>query len=112
MTMRRWTRPGSYVKDWTREERACLRIGAARFALKTPFRTRTLQDVAKDILAIARSGLKARARLNAHGENEALFLDDLDEIARTGISPAERLLERYHGPWGGKLDAIFEEAAY
>ena len=101
-----------YVKDWTREERACLRIGAARFALKTPFRTRTLQDVAKDVLAIARSGLKARARLNAHGEHEALFLDDLDAIARTGLSPAERLLERYHGAWGGKLDAIFEEAAY
>ena len=101
-----------YVKDWTAEERAALRTGAAKHALKTEFRGRTLQDVAKDILKIARGGLKRRARLNAHGEHEALFLDDLDEIARTGVSPAERLIERYKGPWRESVEPVFEEAAY
>jgi glutamate--cysteine ligase len=101
-----------YVKDWTAQERAALRTGAARHALHTPFRDRTLQNVAKDILAIARAGLKARARMNAHGEHEALFLDDLDEIAKTGISPAERLIERYKGAWGESVEPVFEEAAY
>ncbi len=101
-----------YVKDWTAEERAALRTGAARHALHTPFRDRTLQDVARDILAIARAGLKARARMNAHGEHEALFLDDLDEIAATGISPAERLIERYKGAWGESVEPVFEERAY
>ncbi|MEQ8434851.1 MAG: glutamate--cysteine ligase [Oceanicaulis sp.] len=101
-----------YVKDWTAEERAALRAGAARHALHTPFRGATLQTVAKDILAISRSGLKARARLNAHGEHEALFLDDLDEIAKTGISPAERLIERFKGAWGESVEPVFEERAY
>jgi glutamate--cysteine ligase len=88
------------------------RLGAAKTALKTPFRNTTLQEIAKQALAISRSGLKARQRLNAHGENEALFLDDLDEIAKTGVSPAERLLERYYGAWGESVEPIFEEAAY
>jgi glutamate--cysteine ligase len=101
-----------YVKDWTAEERAALRTGAARNALHTPFRGGTLQTVAKDILAISRAGLKARARLNAHGEHEALFLDDLDEIAKTGISPAERLIELFKGAWGESVEPVFEEAAY
>lgn len=100
------------VKDWTAEERDAMRLGAAKTALKTPFRNTTLQDIAQRALAIARAGLKARQRLNAHGENEALFLDDLDEIAKTGISPAERLLERYHGAWGESVEPIFKEAAY
>ncbi|XBQ15259.1 MAG: glutamate--cysteine ligase [Oceanicaulis sp.] len=101
-----------YVKDWTAEERRALRAGAATHALKTPFRGRTLQDVAKDVLAIARQGLKARARLNNHGEHEALFLDDLDEIAKTGMCPAERLLQRYYEAWGESVEPVFVEAAY
>lgn len=100
------------VKDWTAEERDAMRLGAAKTALKTKFRNTTLQEIAQQALAVSRSGLKARQRLNAHGENEALFLDDLDEIAKTGISPAERLLERYHSAWGESVEPIFEEAAY
>ena len=114
------------VKDWTAEERVALRLGAAHCGeqreagnvgvahcgLKTPFRNATMQDLAKEVLAIARSGLKARARLNHHGEHEAVFLDDLDEIAASGITPAERLLALYNGPWGGSVEPIFKEAAY
>jgi glutamate--cysteine ligase len=100
------------VKDWTADERDAMRLGAAKTALKTPFRNTTLQEIAKQALAISRAGLKARQRLNAHGENEALFLDDLDEIAKTGVSPAERLLERYHTAWNESVEPIFDEAAY
>ncbi len=100
------------VRDWTRQERDALRAGSARIALKTPFRTTTLQDVAKQVLALSRQGLKSRQRLNAHGEHEALFLDDLDEIARTGVSPAEYLLERYYGVWGESVEPVFKETAY
>ncbi|TRO95419.1 glutamate--cysteine ligase [Glycocaulis profundi] len=100
------------VEDWTQEERVALRLGAAHCGLKTPFRNGTLQDVAKEVLAIARDGLRARKRLNLHGENEAVFLDDLDEIAASGITPAERLLERFEKEWGGSVEPLFEAAAY
>jgi glutamate--cysteine ligase len=101
-----------YVADWRLEEVEALRRGAAKHALKTPFRDRTLQDVAKDVLAMSRDGLRARGVLNAHGEHEALFLDDLDEIARDGVSPAERLLERYRTEWNESVEPIFEACAY
>ncbi len=101
-----------YVADWRLEEVEALRRGAAKLALRTPFRGATLQDVARDVLAIARDGLKARNVLNAHGEHEALFLDDLDEIARDGVSPAERLLERFHAEWNESVEPVFEVAAY
>ena len=100
------------VKDWTEEEREALRRGAAKTGLKTSFRDRTLQDIAGEVLAISRDGLKARQRLNGHGENEALFLDDLDEIASTGRTRAEGLIERFNGEWGGSIEPVFTECAY
>ncbi|WP_291844885.1 glutamate--cysteine ligase [Maricaulis sp.] len=100
------------VKDWTAEERDALRIGAAKTALHTPFRDGTLQDIAREVLAIARAGLRARAKLNGHGESETLFLDDLDDIVRTGRTRAEDLIERFNGEWGGSIEPVFTECAY
>jgi len=100
------------VKDWSPEERECMRASAARYALKAPFRTETLQDLAKRALEIARAGLNKRARLNHHGENEALFLDELDAIAESGRSPARALLAKFEGEWGQSIEPVFKELAY
>ena len=100
------------VKDWTAEERETMRMEAARTALKTPFRGRTLQDIAKQALDISRQGLSRRERLNAHGENESLFLDEIQEIADSGVTPAETLLDSYYKEWGEDVDPVFEKLAY
>jgi glutamate--cysteine ligase len=101
------------VKDWTADERDAMRLGAAKHRAQNPVPQHdAARDRQRQALAISRAGLKARQRLNAHGENEALFLDDLDEIAKTGVSPAERLLERYHTAWNESVEPIFDEAAY
>ncbi len=100
------------VKDVTAEERQALRLGAAKTALKTPFRSGTLQDLAREALAISRSGLKARQRLNGHGEHEAVFLDDLDAIAAAGESPAEGLIRRWREEWNESVEPLFEACAY
>jgi glutamate--cysteine ligase len=65
------------VRDWTAEERATLRAEVPRAALKTRFRNRTVGDVARDVLEIARDGLKARALLDRNGDDESVFLDTL-----------------------------------
>ena len=80
--------------------------------LKSPIRGRSAQDVAKDVLTIARQGLRARAKLNASGDDETGFLSELDEIAASGMTPAQRLLERYHGEWGGNIHKVYETHAY
>ncbi len=100
------------VKDWTEEEREALRNGVPKSALATPFRNTTVQHVAREVLAIARRGLEARCRLNAIGQDETIYLDHVDEVAHSGRTLADRLLERYHGAWRGEIDHVFEEYAF
>jgi len=84
-----------YVKDWGEAERDQLRRDVPKYGLHTVFRGRTLRDVSRDILEISRAGLKARACLNAHGDNETIFLQDLDDFVRTGTNNADRLIEKF-----------------
>ncbi len=100
------------VKDWGADEIAELRAQVPRTALKTPFRGRPLLEVAREALEIAHAGLEARASLDAFGDSEAHFLDALLTITDSGKTPAEELLEAYHGPWKGDIDRVFEEYAY
>jgi glutamate--cysteine ligase len=100
------------VKDWTAEDRESLRRAVPVLGLRAPVRGRSAQDVAKDVLAIARQGLRARAKLNASGDDETGFLGELDEIAATGITPAERLLERWRTEWKGDMTRVYEACAY
>ncbi|WP_379547434.1 glutamate--cysteine ligase [Qipengyuania sp. DSG2-2] len=97
------------VKGWTMEEREALRNAVPKEALgaKIPGGG-TLQDLAKEALAIARSGLAARGRLGQSGDNETGFLSTLDEIVESGKVPAQRLLDKYHGEWNGDVSRVYK----
>jgi glutamate--cysteine ligase len=99
-------------KLWTPEDRRAARSGAARLGLKAVVAGRPLQAVARDMIAIAREGLKRRNRLSGALVDESVYLADLEDIADTGVTAAERLLELYHGPWAGRVDPVFEAFAY
>ena len=100
------------ISDWTLEEHEMLRRETPRRAMHTPFRDRTLREVAAEVMEIAHAGLRARACLDRVGDNETGFLGILDEIVRRGYCPAEFKLERYHGAWNGTVDPVFREFAY
>jgi glutamate--cysteine ligase len=101
------------VKHWSLEEREALRDSVPKLGLKAPVPGgRTLGDIAPEILDIATAGLSARGRLNGSGDNESGFLDPLHEIVASGKTPAERLLERYHGAWGGDVSKVYEEESF
>ena len=100
------------VKDFTLEERHALRDGVTRHALKLPFRNGTVLDLARRALEISVHGLKRRERRNANGADETVFLDPMMEFAEAGITPAERKLDLYNGPWQGDIDRVFREFAY
>jgi glutamate--cysteine ligase len=99
-------------KDWDIADHERLRADVATQGLKARINGRTAQDVAKDMVAIARSGLKNRNRLSAGMVDETGYLSELEEIADSGITPAERLLELYNGPWKGDVRPVFEAFAY
>jgi glutamate--cysteine ligase len=102
----------SLVKSWTAEDREALRRSVPVLGLKAPIRGMVARDVAQQALAIARQGLKSRAKLNASGDDETHFLSELDDIAATGVTPAERLLERWRTEWKGDMAKVFEACAY
>jgi glutamate--cysteine ligase len=99
-------------KDWTPEDREGLRRDVPRLGLKAMVAGRTVRDIAVDMVAIARQGLRNRERLDGGFIDEAIYLSELEQIAESGITPAERLLEKYHGDWNGDIDRIFEDCAY
>ena len=100
------------AKDWTAEERQKLRDDVPRLALHATIRGRSVQDIARDVLKIARAGLEARGRHGCKGKTEAAFLDPLDEIAQSGKTAAENLLALYNGDWHHDVTRVFRDFAY
>jgi glutamate--cysteine ligase len=100
------------VADWTLEERERLRREVPRLGLKTPFRDGTVRDIAVKVVALARAGLGRRRRLDSTGQDESHFLEPLAEIADSGRTAAERLLDDFATRWGGRIDPIFAQEAY
>ena len=100
------------IRDWTAEERVQLRDEVPRLGLETPFRNRTVRDLAKDMVALSREGLKRRARLNDGGQDERVHLAAVEETLASGMTPADVMLRRYHGEWGGDLSKVFQAYAY
>jgi len=101
------------VKHWTIDQRQTLRDAVPRLGLSAPIPGGgQLRDIAREVLDIANAGLTARARFNRSGDNETGFLDPLREIVRSGKVPAEVLLEKYHGAWGGDVTRVYDELSF
>jgi glutamate--cysteine ligase len=92
------------IRGWDVAALRALRLDVPKLALKARIGGRMLQDVARDALAIARDGLRAREL------GEEVYLAPLEEIAASGITQAERWLQRYETAWGGDASRIFAEA--
>ena len=97
------------VKDWTREEREAMRAAVPVLAFNTPFRGRTLCDLARDMLEISQAGLRSRAKEDAIGTTEEGFLQPLNDLVERGYTRAEELLRRWRTEWNGDLSRLFTE---
>ncbi len=101
------------VKHWTIEDHQRIRDAVPKLGLATPMPDgRTMNDLAKDVLDIATVGLNARGQINSMGDNESGFLNPLRQIVDCGKSPAQQLLEKYHGEWGGDLSKVYDEMSF
>jgi glutamate--cysteine ligase len=101
------------VKHWTMEEREALRDAVPAQGLSAPVPGgRTLRELAGEVLEIAHAGLVARGRSNSMGDNESGFLDPLREIVKRGKVPAEVLLEKFAGEWGGDINRLYEAKSF
>ncbi|MCA8868199.1 MAG: glutamate--cysteine ligase [Rhodobacteraceae bacterium] len=101
-------------RDWDLETRENWRVMASVGGLHSEVGGRNMRDLAAEVLEIAESGLKARARAGVGGllNDETHFLNALQETIADGRSPADELLAKYHGEWGGDLSRIYDEYSY
>jgi glutamate--cysteine ligase len=100
------------VRGWSAADRQALYEAVPTHALKATIKGRTTQEIAKQVLELSHEGLKRRQRLNAAGKDETGYLAPLQEIAASGITPAEQMLAAYNGPWGGDVTRAFAEHSY
>jgi glutamate--cysteine ligase len=94
------------VKYSTAAQRQMLRDEVPKLGLQAEFMGRSLQALGREVLALARNGLKSR------GLGEEAFLDVLDEEVQSGMTQADKLLQAFHGEWKGDIGQVFKAAAY
>ncbi len=95
--------------DW--RDFAALRPLVARQALNAPWQRGTVRDLAREMVAISRDGLKTRNRRDGEGRNESIHLDVLEPMLAGGPTQAERWLAKFHGEWKNDARSIFQVAA-
>ncbi|MBU3974475.1 MAG: glutamate--cysteine ligase [Alphaproteobacteria bacterium] len=100
------------VKDWDITDHERLRRDVTRLGLKAEVAGRSVRDVAVDMVDIARQGLKNRARFSGGMVDERGYLSELEDIADSGVTPADRLLALYHGEWQGDVTRMYRDFAY
>ncbi len=102
------------AKGWSAEQREALRIAASVDGLQAKVDGIDMHDLAREVLQIAEAGLKARARPGSGGlvPDETHFLNALKDSVETGQTPADELLDLYHGEWAGDLSKVYQAFAY
>ena len=100
------------VKGWNAHERQALRDDVPRLGFKARIKDRYLFEIAKECLTLAHSGLRRRSRIDHLGRDESRHLEPLQAIIDMGRTPAEEMLEKFHGPWGGSVEPAYAEYAF
>ena len=94
------------IKSSSAKQRQKMRDDVAAQGLHTEFMGRTLGEIAKNVLEIARAGLAARSH------EESVFLNVLDDEVARDKNKAQELLELYNNVWGQDIMPVFKAAAY
>jgi glutamate--cysteine ligase len=100
------------VRGWTAEDRSEALSTAARHGLSGRVGNRAMLDLAKELVEISASGLRAIAQRPETTEDEGHFLDPLRVYLERGKSPGEILLDAWQGEWNQSPERLIEFARY
>ncbi len=102
------------AKRFDTETREALRVAASVDGLAAEVNGVKMHDLARDVVAIAEAGLKARARPGSGGlvPDETHFLNALQESLESGETPADELIRRLDADWDGDVTRVFGEYSY
>ena len=57
-------------------------------------------------------GLRRRGRVDHLGRDESRYLEPLERIIDAGRTPAEEMLDKFNGAWGGSVEPAYQEYAF
>src|SRR5690349_4823978 len=100
------------AKSWTAHERQALRDDVPRFGFKARIRDRYLFEIAKECVKLSHAGLRRRNHVDHSGRDESRYLEPLEHILESGHTPAEEMLQKFNGPWGGSVEPAYQEYAF
>jgi glutamate--cysteine ligase len=100
------------VAGSSHEEREAARAEVARRGLAASFAGRSVLELARELAAISREGLRRIAHAGRRDPDESAYLDPVDAQLALGESPGQVVLDRWEGEWGRSLDRLIEYARY
>jgi glutamate--cysteine ligase len=97
----------SIIQKWNLSDIRAIRARVPKQALKATSGSLNVREIALLMLKISAGGLARRARqLNI--EDEGKYLAPIIEIAESGITQAERHLNKFNGEWKGDITKLMQ----
>ena len=90
------------VAGSSHEERDAARADVARRGLAARFAGRRVLELARELAAISREGLRRIAHAGRRDPDETAYLDPVSEQLELGMSPGQVVLDRWEGEWGAR----------
>ncbi|HVN87344.1 MAG TPA: glutamate--cysteine ligase [Candidatus Binatia bacterium] len=100
------------VKSWTWEERLAAWDDGHKHALRARARGIRLQELARELVAIAVAGCERQRKLDERGEDESVHLERLEELVARGVCPADLLIDKWAGEWDREIHNLIKARAY
>ena len=103
---------GDLVRDIGSDDVMAARLSVAKDGLRGKLGSHDVATLAKKTIDIASKGLRNRGIFDDGGDDESGFLQPLRKVIATQKTPAEVMLDLYHGDWAEDIDQVFTSNQY
>ena len=100
------------VRDINADDVMAARLSVAKDGLRGKLGSHDVAMLAKKTIDIASKGLRNRGIFDDGGDDESGFLQPLRKVIATQKTPAEVMLDLYHGDWAEDVDQVFTSNQY
>ena len=100
------------VRDIGSDDVMAARLSVAKDGLRGKLGSHDVATLAKKTIDIASKGLRNRGIFDDCGDDESGFLQPLRKVIATQKTPAEVMLDLYHGDWAEDIDQVFTSNQY
>ena len=99
------------AKNWSAEQRQALRDDVPQKGLKAEIGGRSILEIARRLVEISSTGLKARACFDSDGQDETKYLEPIKGLLNKGQTQSDILRELYSSVWHENIDEVFKNCS-